>query len=132
MVVFQDGNFKIIKDGTSYYRVLKGRKRVASYLTLSDAKDYIQIAKTWKDDDVEESGKNKRFVVYSSWQLGIESSYENENGKDSPFWYVFDKLNNKIVDCVQPDNKRHILKESKWLNDQHRQGILNERILFDK
>jgi len=42
MTVEKRGDYKICKDGTSYYRVLKGRKRIGSFLFLSDAQKYVE------------------------------------------------------------------------------------------
>lgn len=40
MTVYTNGKCKVIKDGTSYYRVMQGRKRVGSFLMLSEAIKY--------------------------------------------------------------------------------------------
>jgi hypothetical protein len=45
MNVYKDGKFKIEKDGTSYYRVYEGRKRIGSFLFLSEGKNYIELKK---------------------------------------------------------------------------------------
>lgn len=45
MVIKRDGNLKIVKDGTSYYRVMEGRKRIGSFLNLSDAEKYMEKRK---------------------------------------------------------------------------------------
>lgn len=130
MIVYQDGNFKIVKDGTSYYKLFEGRKRIARFLFLSDAKDSIETRKKLGITAIDNIPKNKRFVVYSTWQLGIESSYENEQGKECPFWHVYDKLNDRIVDCVDLGFKSHALKESEKLNKDYYNGLLNEESLF--
>ncbi|MFE8703953.1 hypothetical protein ACFYKX_25605 [Cytobacillus sp. FJAT-54145] len=42
MIVKKIGAFKIVKDGTTYYRVFKGRKRVASFLFLYQAENFVE------------------------------------------------------------------------------------------
>jgi len=34
MIVEKMGNFSIVKDGSSYYRVMRGKKRIGSFLLL--------------------------------------------------------------------------------------------------
>ncbi|MGG1263818.1 hypothetical protein [Brevibacillus laterosporus] len=41
IVVERLGNYKVAKDGTSYYRVFRGRKRIGSFLQLEDASKYM-------------------------------------------------------------------------------------------
>lgn len=40
MTVYSLGSYKVKKDGSSYYRVFKGRKRVASFLLLPQAVEH--------------------------------------------------------------------------------------------
>ncbi|MFC0416764.1 hypothetical protein ACFFHH_15075 [Cytobacillus solani] len=40
MIVKKIGEFSIQKDGSSFYRVFNGRKRIGSFLLLSDAEKY--------------------------------------------------------------------------------------------
>lgn len=41
MIVCMMGPYSIRKDGTQYYRVMKGRKRIASFLLFSQAELYL-------------------------------------------------------------------------------------------
>lgn len=41
MVVAKNGIYSVIKDGSSYYRVLKKRTRIGSFLNMSDAINYM-------------------------------------------------------------------------------------------
>lgn len=41
MIIVKKDIFKIVKDGSSYYRILKKRTRVASFLLLSDAEKHL-------------------------------------------------------------------------------------------
>ncbi|MFS0905758.1 hypothetical protein AB3N02_22180 [Priestia aryabhattai] len=41
MIIKKHGDYKIVKDGTSYYRVLRKRTRIGSFLLLPDAEKYF-------------------------------------------------------------------------------------------
>ena len=45
MIVHKDGNFRIVKDGSTYYRVFEGRKRIGSFLFKTEAIDYVEMRK---------------------------------------------------------------------------------------
>lgn len=64
MKVYSKGNYSVIKDSTSWYRVLKGRKRVGSFRMLQEASDYADMrhvadgagwqTATWSQGDKQE------------------------------------------------------------------------------
>ena len=43
MLVKKVGRFSIKKDGTQYYRVFRGRKRIGSFLLLPQADAYLHL-----------------------------------------------------------------------------------------
>lgn len=45
ITIHKDGKYSIKKDGTTFYRVMEGRKRIGSFLLLQAAKDYIEMKK---------------------------------------------------------------------------------------
>ncbi len=43
ITIYKNGKYTIKRDGTSYYRVYDGRKRIGSFLLQSQAENYIQL-----------------------------------------------------------------------------------------
>ncbi len=79
----------------------------------------------------------KRFIIATSTVLGVEAYYEDyETGKTYPYWYVFDKLTGKIVDCVDEDAgegaREKLKRQADKLNEEWLTGTLNENELFDE
>lgn len=112
MIIHKDGKFKIEKDGTSYYRVYQGRKRIGSFLFLSEGMDYIELKKNLEKESIKmNSVENAQKIIEEGFKKDFENICQFNNKEINE---IIEKI--KEVKCLNCDEKQEI-KENEIYQD---------------
>ncbi|MFW6242916.1 MAG: hypothetical protein ACOC2W_02045 [bacterium] len=71
---------------------------------------------------------SKRFVTKNSWELGIDSTHRDDNNKEIPTWYVYDKKTKEISD--EGDYGQGARSRMKKICNQLNENPNNKKELF--
>jgi hypothetical protein len=72
---------------------------------------------------------SKRFVMKSSWELGMECSWIDEKGEDHPYYYIYDKNEDKISNDCYPSNRGAIQVDLKNCRLQNKLTVYKYTLL---